>query len=112
MRLSISGLGDAAACGTSPCTWWDDIYVRDACVNYLACANPNDVRYIGATQGAGAAIGASFGQTVGGAVSGAGQGLWAALTGGQPSQAGGTMVIIAGVALAGLLVLGFVLSKR
>lgn len=43
---------DSSACGVeNPCGWWDDIYVRDACLNYLATCNPSSSLYIGATQG-------------------------------------------------------------
>lgn len=61
--MNISGLGD---CGTDPCTWVDNVYVRDACLDYLRCADPNNVLVIGVDQGFGAAVGAGVGQEVGG----------------------------------------------
>lgn len=32
--------GMGADCGDNPCTWWDDVYLRNACMAYLACADP------------------------------------------------------------------------
>jgi hypothetical protein len=50
-RQRRAGLGDAAACGDNPCTWWDEVYLRDACMNYLACADPANPLLITAQRG-------------------------------------------------------------
>lgn len=112
-RISIAGLGDAPDCGTDPCTWWDNVWVRDACLTYLGCANPADIRYIGAKQGAGAAAGAAVGQEFGGAISGAAKGFASGVGGGAGGSTGlaGTMLIV-GAAMVGALMLVFAFSRR
>ena len=96
------GLGDA--CGTNPCTWWDDIYVRDACLNYLACADPTNPLYVGATKGglylAGQAVGSAAGTAVTELTGGAASGIASAANASPTSLA-----IIGGVAILGLFVL-------
>ena len=74
--MTISGVGTVtpvadpnADCGVSPCTWWDDIYTRQACANWLATCDPTSV-LIGPTQtegaiaGSGTLLGGAFGQAV------------------------------------------------
>lgn len=55
MRINLAGLGSGPGvdiapsslpsstpqCGSTPCSWIDDIYVRDACVEYMRCVAPN-----------------------------------------------------------------------
>ncbi len=68
--MRIQGLGstwpantpEVAACGPSPCTWWDNVYARDACLNYMQCAIPNDPSTIALTEGMAAGVGAEVGQ--------------------------------------------------
>jgi len=74
------GLGDTSGCGVNPCTWVDDIYVRDSCLAYLACADPTNPLYIGATQGALAAAGAAVGSGISGSVSGLASGFANSIT--------------------------------
>jgi hypothetical protein len=31
------GLGDVQGCGDNPCTWFDYVWVSDACSSYLSC---------------------------------------------------------------------------
>lgn len=63
-----------AACGVDECGWWDQVWVRDACLTYLRCANPSDPRVIAMDQGfftgAGAAVGGAAGQAGRGLLSG------------------------------------------
>lgn len=49
--MRLHGLGDTAACGDNPCGAWDWVWTRDACLNYLGCADPSDIRYRGAYWG-------------------------------------------------------------
>jgi hypothetical protein len=70
-----SSTPEVAACGASPCTWWDNVYARDACVEYMKCAIPSDPTTVYLDQGVGAGVGAEVGSVGGGAVSGAVQGL-------------------------------------
>lgn len=71
--MRLFGLGDlgstwpantpeVAACGPSPCTWWDNVYTRDACLNYMQCSIPNDPTTIGMTEGMATGVGATIGQ--------------------------------------------------
>ncbi len=75
----VGGTGTALpiappTCGTDQCSWWDQIWVRDACLAYLRCANPTDPRVIAMDQGfftgAGAAVGGAAGQASRGLLSG------------------------------------------
>lgn len=74
--MTIGGVGTVtpvadpnADCSTSPCTWWDDIYTRQGCANWLATCDPSSV-LIGPTQtqgliaGGGTELGSAFGQAV------------------------------------------------
>jgi hypothetical protein len=55
MRLSLAAIGDvslatglpAASCGVNPCTWVDDIWVRDKCLAFLRCADPCNPLLVG-----------------------------------------------------------------
>lgn len=66
--LALSGLGDLQDCGTNPCTWWDNVYLRDACLQYKTCVNPNDPMVILANRGLIVGGAQVVGSTVGGAV--------------------------------------------
>lgn len=59
-------MGDSGGCGTDPCTWFDEIYARDACMSYLQCASPQDPRVIGLLPAVGNVLGSIAGQAVGG----------------------------------------------
>lgn len=59
MRMSLSGLGDTADCGADPCTWWDDVYMRDPCLAYKACVDPTNFMVQAVNKGLIAATGAS-----------------------------------------------------
>jgi len=101
--MTIGYIGDAS-CGENPCTWVDDIYVRDACLAYLDCADPNNLLAIGAEQGAIAAGGAALGQGAGRFFSNlADQTL-------QNSSIGGTLIMIA-LAVGGFFVAESLLKK-
>lgn len=105
--MRISGLGsswptnmpDQPGCVTNPCTWVDNIYARQSCIDFLLCAAPNDPTTIGLTQGAaagaGAAAGGMVGDVVGGVSSGFGDSLGNQL--GVPGWA-----ILLGVAVGGI----------
>jgi hypothetical protein len=109
-----SGFPHSDACGDNPCTWWDDIYARDACITFLECAYPNDPTTIGFEQGALVGAGAAAGQAVGGTVSAAGTGLITGLTGGDtttaPGGVGGVSWALIGGAAALLAVI--VLTRK
>lgn len=83
----LSGLGstwpsqtpEVAACGPSPCTWWDNVYSRDACLEYMKCAIPTDPTTIYLDQGVGAGVGAEVVDAGGGVLGGA-----ATVVGGLP----------------------------
>ncbi len=102
--MRIAGLGSSLpssfqnsdTCGANPCNWWDDVYARDACVNFLTCAYPNDPTTIGFNQGVGAGAGAAAGEMAGGVIGGIGTGL-----------AGGSMgsLVIISVAVLGAILL-------
>lgn len=72
--MHLNGLGsstwpsqtpDKAACGTNPCTWYDNIYARDACVAYMQCSIPTDPTTTYMVEGASAGVTAAVGQDVG-----------------------------------------------
>jgi hypothetical protein len=66
----LRGMG--ADCGEDPCTWFDAVYARDACLAYKLCATPNDPATIMESKGllvggatvAGTAVGTAAGQGV------------------------------------------------
>ena len=62
------GFGDAS-CGDNPCTWWDDVYLRDACKAFLTCSNPADPLLVMTNQGLIVGGAQVVGSTVGQAVS-------------------------------------------
>lgn len=68
------GMGDAAACGDDPCTWWDSVWMRDACISYRYCVNPADplanLVSNGLIVGGAQTIGQTLGQAVNEAVEG------------------------------------------
>lgn len=39
-RSRRGGLGDD--CANNPCSWWDDVYLRDSCMSYLQSCDPNN----------------------------------------------------------------------
>ena len=58
-----------ADCSVSPCTWWDDIYTRQECANWLATCDPtsvliNPTQTQGLIAGGGTVLGAAAGQAV------------------------------------------------
>lgn len=61
MNAITSGLGD---CGTSPCTWWDEVWVRDDCLAYLQTCNPTDPRVVGMQSGFVAGVTAEAGDVL------------------------------------------------
>lgn len=72
-----SGIGDAtppASCGDDPCTWVDDIWVRDACLSYLRCANPTSPLVVGMDKGFLPGVATAVGQEGGAIVGAVGQG--------------------------------------
>lgn len=73
------GMGQTA-CGTNPCTWWDDVYLTDACMAYTRCANPTSplltVVDNGLIVGGSAILGSTAGQAAGGALSSAASGFF------------------------------------
>jgi hypothetical protein len=72
----LRGLGDD--CGDDPCTWLDQVYMRDACLAYKTCVNPNDPEVVLVTKGllvggaqvAGTAVGQTAGQAIKSTVTG------------------------------------------
>lgn len=93
---------EVTECGPSPCTWWDNVYARDACLNYMACAIPNDPTTIALSQGLPAGVGAETGEVVGGVVGSAASGLGTGLTGGLNMPGA---VLLGMIALGGILIL-------
>lgn len=69
-----------ASCATNPCTWWDDVYASQGCLNWYAQCNPTSPFYIANTQGALAALGGAAGSAIGSTAGGLFAGL-AASTG-------------------------------
>lgn len=103
--MTIGSIGDTVDCGVNPCTWVDDVYVRDACLAYLTCADPNNLLVIGADQGAIAAGGAAIGQSAGRFFSNAADQTL------QNSSVGGTLVMIA-LAVGGFFLAENLLARR
>jgi len=74
--MTLAGIGTVtpvadpnADCSASPCSWWDDIYTRQACANWLATCEPesiliNPTQTQGAIAGGGTLLGGAFGQAV------------------------------------------------
>lgn len=56
---------DNAACGVNPCTWWDNIYIRDECLGFMRCADPDNVLVTLVDDGIGAGVGQSVGTVIG-----------------------------------------------
>lgn len=112
--LSITGLGDIPDCGTDPCTWWDSIYMRDACLQYKTCVNPNDPAVILVTQGLIVGGAQVVGQTAGSAVGG---GIQAAINGlvgggnGTPIN-WGTIALVGIAGVIGIMLLRPLLTGR
>ena len=110
--MRISGLGDTTtdlnvpACGTvNPCTWWDEVWVRNACLSYLRCADPSNPLVVGMDQGFVAGVTDLIGQEVASGVQGAGTGVARALN--VPGW-----VILGGVALGGLILIKTLAPRR
>ena len=65
---SLTGLGD-----TSPCTWWDDVWLTSPCQQYLEANDPNNALLVMVQKGAlvggatvaGTTIGTAAGDLVG-----------------------------------------------
>jgi hypothetical protein len=74
--VGLRGMG--AECGDDPCTWFDAVYLRDACLAYKTCQNPNDPAVILANKGlivgsatvAGSTVGQAAGQAIESTVTG------------------------------------------
>jgi hypothetical protein len=72
----LRGMG--ADCGDDPCSWVDAVYLRDACLAYKTCLNPNDPAVILANKGlivgsatvAGGTVGQAAGQAIESTVTG------------------------------------------
>ncbi len=45
-RMSLGSLPNTS-CGSDPCTWFDNIWVRDGCLSYLRCADPCNSLLVG-----------------------------------------------------------------
>ena len=123
--LPARGMGGLGAdCGDDPCTWWDQVWVRDPCLAYLRCATPNDPRVIAMDHGivagltseaadmAGSAL-TSVGTNAGTAV---GQTLQSTIAGIFENPDGTTNWLVVGVTgaavIAAVQILGSVLGGR
>jgi len=95
---SITAL-NAPQCGDNPCTWFDNVWVSDACLNYLQCAQPGNILVTAMNQGTGAAAGQAVGQVATGVVGGAATGI------GNTVGTNGALIIAAAAMLALLIVL-------
>jgi hypothetical protein len=116
MRIgSLGSLGTSttdlvnADCGPNPCTWWDEVWVRDPCLAFLRCADPNNPLVIGMDKGFTAGAAAEAGQITGSVLSSAGQALGEGIGGAAKGLGTGfavpTWVIVAGVLVGGFVVL-------
>jgi hypothetical protein len=115
--MRISGLGNLGSlgtsttdlsvpsCGDNPCTWWDEVWVRDACLTFLRCADPSNPLVVSMDQGFTAGVAAEAGQIAGSAVSGAASGLKSSL--GIPGWA-----ILGGIAIGGLVLIQTLVPRR
>jgi hypothetical protein len=97
-----AGLGDAAACPANPCTWWDDVYLGDACMSYLQCADPTNPLLTLVQKGAIVGSAQILGQTAGQAVS---TGFNAAFTNPDGSTNWTFIAVVGGVGLIALYTL-------
>lgn len=93
-----SNTPEVESCGPSPCSWWDNVWARDACVQYMQCAIPNDASTVALTDGVVTGVATEVGDVAGGVVSGAASGL-----AGNTSFSGA--ILLAAVAVAGVLIL-------
>lgn len=66
--LDYSGTTDAPPAG-NPCTWWDDIYLRQPCEQYLMQNDPTNPLLVMVQQGAIAGGGSVLGNAAGQAAS-------------------------------------------
>lgn len=98
MTLNLGALGDAAACGTSPCGWTDYVWVSDACQNYLACAGLPPMTFSGQLGAGAQSVASGVANIVASTASGVGEGVSSGL------NISGT-AMLAGVALAAILLL-------
>lgn len=104
MRISGLGLGNMTTdlvspeCGPNPCTWWDEVWVRDGCLSFLRCADPSNPLVVGMDKGFVAGVTDLVGQEVAAGVSGAAEGIGKGF--GIPGWA-----ILGGIAIGGLLLI-------
>lgn len=71
----MNGLGQPLDCGDNPCTWFDSIYARDACVAYTCCTDPAGIACTAYTKGVIGATGQAAGEAFSRFFSGLGTGL-------------------------------------
>lgn len=84
-RMSLSGLGalgapcaDSGTCGENPCTWWDNVWISDACRNFCKCSEPASWGAVGADVALGNELVSAagvVGKAIGSAVGGTAQGI-------------------------------------
>jgi hypothetical protein len=106
----LRGLGDD--CGADPCTWWDQVYMRDACLAYKTCVNPNDPEVVlvnkGLLVGGAQVAGTAVGQTAGTAIESTVTGLFTnpdAASSALPGPLASVNWVMVGGAFLGLLLL-------
>lgn len=76
--------GMGADCSTNPCTWWDDVYLRDACKAFLTDCDPanplltivNKGLLVGGADVLGTTVGTTVGTAVGTAVESTGTSIF------------------------------------
>lgn len=81
----MSGLGtcaDSGTCGPNPCTWWDNVWISDACRKFCQCSDPASWGAVGADValgqelvGAAGVVGSAVGSAAGSAIGGTAQGI-------------------------------------
>ncbi len=59
-QLGPGPASGSTGCGDNPCGLFDYVWLSNGCQVYLGCADPTNPLYVGATQGAAAAVGSSF----------------------------------------------------
>ncbi len=102
----MRGLGDTSDCGVNPCTWWDNLWMRDACLQYRTCVNPNDPMATLVTQGTIVGGAEVVGSTIGTAIGSGTQAAVQGLVGGGPTGAPvnwGTIAVIGIVGVLGVM---------
>jgi hypothetical protein len=99
--MRLEGLGQSSSpssivnanCGDNPCTWLDDVWVSDACLAFLECAQPTNILVTSMTQGTGAAVGQAAGSVAASTVGGVASGI------ANVAGTNGTLIIVAAAAL-------------